>query len=209
MTLPTLWKPKQPDEFIGSARAVVAVLNAKIKRIKQMKDGNVHSLFYGPPGIGKSSTANYLGLLLAGHPMAMEVTSGQGLSVNDVRDWHRQSVCRPLYGDWHVRIVDEIDKANDAAMVELLLFLDKHYPCTAFFGTTNRELEQIPEREQTRMQLYKFKRADESDVAALLFKQWNIEHGHAVKIATANRGNVRGACFDAESHLDRLALQVA
>ncbi len=203
---PTKFRPQTPSEFIGSAAITAAELFLKAERLKQDEQGFFRACFYGPPGIGKSELALVIGNKLAGHTLAVEQINGQSLTVDKVREWNRSLCYRPLYGDWNVKVIDEIDKGSDAAQCELLTLLDKRLPRTAFIATTNLSLEQIPKRNISRMQLYKFKAVDTKELAQWLVMKWQVPPTDAQKIAEANAGDVRGACNDTESFFDRLAV---
>jgi replication-associated recombination protein RarA len=204
---PSEFRPQCPADFIGSAQSTARLLLAKADRLKPTPDSRLKLLFHGAPGTGKSELARLLAHELTGTALAIEHLNGQTMSVELVRDWHRNSGYRPMFSQWAVKWVDEIDRASEAAQSELLTYLDGLPPQTAFIATTNQTLRQLSARVQSRFLRFHFKPVSECEIADWLAKRFDIPADDACRIACDNRGNVRGALLDAETLLDSLAVE--
>lgn len=206
---PSEFKPKNPDDFIGIAKAIAQITMAKADRIRQSSSGNYRLLFHGAPGSGKSSLALALSGRLAGHSMAVEHLNGQSVDVQTVRDWRRNSCYRPLFGTRTVKVIDECDAMSMAAMNEYRTLSDTLPPCFDIILTTNRTLSALQPQLQSRTQQFLFKPCQPQELADWLAKRWDVPAAYALKIAVATQGDIRAALNEAETYLDRMALEVA
>jgi replication-associated recombination protein RarA len=211
MTRPTEFRPRQIEDFIGQAQVYCRQLRKKCDQLRPTK-GFFRGMFYGPPGCGKSELAVAIGIYLTespllpdGSPIAIQLWNGQDVTVDLIREWKRDGG-GTLYSPWTVRIIDEWDRMNEAAQASFLSLLDQRRRLSVYITTTNLPLREIPERDQTRMQLYKFDRVSEGELNQWLTVRWNIPAEEAARIAAANKGNVRGALHDAETYFDRVAV---
>lgn len=206
MTTPTTYEPKEARDFLGSAGIHATVIFRKIDRIISDEKAFVRYLYYGNPGLGKTSLAMAAALKLGGSPFAVEQRNGQSVGVDVVRDWRASSPYRSMHGSgWACKVIDEVDRMSEAAVFELHSLLDLKTPRSAFFLTTNKEPKELLASFQTRAQLCKFKPV-EPEAVTILLGRFDIPQPEALEIATANAGNVRGALFDAESWLDNNAV---
>lgn len=206
LTSPTDYKPTSPEQLIGHSRSFAHLLMTKARRIKESGKGNLKAILLGPPGVGKSETAMMVSRFLSGHELAIESLNGQSMSVERVRKWRDDANYHSLYGDRVVKVVDEIDCASEQAQAELLSFLDKLPKHADFIGTSNKSLEQFPERLQTRMTVYPFSSVTIEDIGQFIHVNWIQDRLVAFRIAEASRGCVRAALIDTEAQLDRMAL---
>jgi replication-associated recombination protein RarA len=213
---PGEYRPRTAEQFIGGARQRCIELTRKIDLLRK-NDGFFRGMFYGDPGVGKSELALALAFHATGHELAIEQYNGQDVTVEMVREWRRSAV-GSLFSRWTARIIDEWDRMNEAAQALFLTLLDLRLKRCIYIVTTNKPLQDIrtrepkdgiPERDQTRMQLYKFSRVGTQELADWLVNQWGAPPGRAVAIAEANHGNVRGALLDWERDLDRLEVAAA
>ena len=203
MKIPSNWKPATFANLIGPAAQVGRIVDAKIKRIKAEKPGAFKVMFYGPPGSGKTSLAQITAEALAGSELAIERISGLTVNVDLVKRWMNSVGCGGLFGDWQVKLVNEMDRIPSAAQDLLLEYLDVMPAGTGFIGTSNLQLDLLQERFQTRMQTWKILGASTEDIVALITKNWpEIPPATAGMIAVGSGGNVRAALLDTESQLD-------
>jgi replication-associated recombination protein RarA len=201
MTPPTQHKPTASSEFIGKASAIAAQLWRKIPKLKETKRP-FRWLFSGPAGTGKSRLAEVLAVELAGHPVSITHLNGQSLKVEVVRDWTRNSAYRPLWGDYTIRWVDEIDGASDEAMTELRTYLDSLPPYSGFIATTNVPISGLQKQLQTRCVCYPFDKPTPNEITSLLTIKFGVELTAAAQIAIGCDGCVRAALIDAEEWLE-------
>lgn len=198
---PESWHPQGPAEFLGDARRVVSKLGEKIDHQRsQGRLGSQRWLFLGPPGIGKTEAALALSRKLVSHPSMVEEVNGQSCTVDLVRRWRESQPYRPLFGD-AVKLIDELDLASPAAQNELLSYLDRLPSWLHVIATTNRELEALQPRLQTRFAQFPFSAVATPDIASLLGR-FGLGLETARAIAAGAAGNVRAALFDAQAVLD-------
>jgi len=197
--------PQTVDEFIGETQDHARIFTRKAKELNNGTKGRLVVLFHGVPGTGKSKLALMIARELVGPVPAarhnIEKLNGQSMSVDRIRQWEESMHYYPLYGKRIVKVVDELDKAGEAAQAELLTCLDQGPMWWDFIATTNVPLGAILKRVTSRMQQVKVEPVPTEAVKQFLMR-W-IPAEPAEELARANLGDVRGALNDAATFLDQ------
>ena len=179
-------------KLIGPAGRLVETIVPTLRTQKRVK-----MLLSGPPGVGKTATANAIGAALCGGAFAVESINGRKLTIHVVSDWQADFASSSLFGSgWKVKIVNEVDTCPKDAQDLLLSFLDEMPPNRGFIGTSNLELSSLTERFRTRLLCHEVKAPKAEEIAALLAESVPSEVAH--HIANLCGGNVRAAVLDAE-----------
>ena len=199
-TQPSNYVPTAPDDFIGGAKQIAAVLAKKAKALNK-EGGTAKLLLYGPPGCGKTRLAEMFANQLAGHSTMVESVNGRNVDIHLVRKWQESCRYANLFGGWSVKIINELDTCPPASQDLLLTYLDEMPSQTAFIGTSNLDLRQLVERFQTRMQQFRVKAPEHSEIEKLL-QLWKIPKARISEIVVGCGGNVRAALLDAQSIVD-------
>jgi replication-associated recombination protein RarA len=132
--------------LVGPAERVRTVLWLKIQRLISGDWSQKEAfLLWGPPGTAKTTIAGELALEWAGSPFTIETLNGQELSVDRIRSWQGMMPGRPLYGNFFIKFIDEIDQGSPAAFGMLRTFLNpQHMPkFIGIIATTNKSPESL------------------------------------------------------------------
>jgi len=199
---PMSWKPCGPADIVGPAGPVAKKLLAKVAKVKNNGRGPIKLLLYGSPGVGKTTIAEIVADELSGSQWATEEANGKLVTIETVKAWMRELAYGSLFGDWSVKIVNELDRCSRDAQDLLLTYLDKLPPGRAFIGTSNLDLGQLTERFQTRFQAIKLEAPASEEIRGFLMKRWDMPEQTAAMISVGCGGNVRAALADLESYLD-------
>ena len=200
---PMNWRPQTAEDLIGQAGLVARAQCRKAERLTAEAAATMKLLLYGPPGVGKTSVVELVALQLAGTPLAIEDYNGREVTVDVVRQWMTQLPYGSLFGDWSVKVVNELDRCSREAQDLLLTYLDRLPPGRAFLGTSNLQLDLLTERFQTRFQAIKLLPPTTEELAAFLASRWPVTAATATQIAVGSGGCVRAALADLESWLDQ------
>lgn len=200
---PMNWRPQTAEDLIGQAGLVARAQCRKAERLTAEAATTMKLLLYGPPGVGKTSVVELVALQLAGTPLAIEDYNGREVTVDVVRQWMTQLPYGSLFGDWSVKVVNELDRCSREAQDLLLTYLDRLPPGRAFLGTSNLQLDLLTERFQTRFQAIKLLPPTTEELAAFLVARWSVPTATATQIAVGSGGCVRAALADLESWLDQ------
>lgn len=198
---PSTFQPRDFTEFIGPAADIALILARKCVTLKTAHSP-VKLLLYGQPGTGKSHLANLMALTLSGSAFAVEEYNGKQITIETVKDWMLGIGYASLFGDYSVRIVNELDLMSRDAQNLLLSYLDKLPSHRAFIGTSNMQLDLLQERFQTRLQQFKIEAPSTEEITDWLCKRWKVPLQWAQRIAVGSGGNVRAALLDTQSYFD-------
>ncbi len=186
---------------MGQAGKVAEVLLRKAERLRTNPDQPLKLLITGAPGIGKTSLVNMIARTLVSHPVAIEDVNGKEVGLELAREWTRSLAYGSIFGNWSVKVVNELDRCSKDAQDMLLTYLDRMKPGHAFLGTTNLDLGSLTERFQTRFQSVRLQPPDNATLAAFLARRWGAPISTTRMIAEGASGNVRAAMADLEMWL--------
>lgn len=178
--------------LIGTAKTVAETIIAE-------PGDTLKLLFYGPPGVGKTAAADWIASQLAGK-WDIESINGRNCTIHVLRSWEADLHCSSMFGNWRVKIINEVDTLPRDAQDALLSILDELPLNRALLCTSNLDLEQLTERFRTRFNRFKFETAEASSITTLL-KARGLPESVALTIGETCCGNVRQACLDADSWL--------
>ncbi len=209
----------KPTHLIGDAARIHHTLSTKLTRINPREDV-FKQLVHGTPGSGKSTLiAMIAAQMLTGKVPAIkdlpairrcsewscvvESISGASVNVDIIRQWHGTRGMFSMFGDWRIRIIEELDAVPHVAQTAMLDYLDKLPPGTAILATSNADTDLFQDRFQSRFQAWKCNGPDASEILALITSLHpDMPPAIANQIATLSAGNVRQAMLECESWLD-------
>lgn len=122
--LPSAYRPKMPDDFIGPAKKVADLLNRLLATV--LPAGSpLKLLLLGRPGIGKTELANYFMARLNCDRWHTTVLNGTQVKIEAVEELAASLRYRELFGQYRLIRVEEVDKVPVVAQVRLLTLLDE------------------------------------------------------------------------------------
>jgi len=200
---PIEYKPKAAGEFIGEARAMAKLLAGVCKR--SMPKGTPVKLFIqGEPGIGKSALMDLVQEQLGGAQWNVSKFNGTKLRMEDVDRYEERLCFRELGGGFRILRLEEVDRAHHLVLTRLLTILDDLPPFNAILCTSNKKVEDLEPRFQSRFQVFQLRPPAAPEIDKLLQK-FPVRADDRKRIANFCCGNVRLALFDAQSAIDELA----
>jgi len=139
-----------------------------LKKLKNYtKENFTHLLFYGPPGIGKTTTAlNIVRKLIKDKENFLELNASDNRGINMLSDF-AQTFCKSRGSEGiKIIILDEADNITKKAQERLINFIE-NYPYIKFIFTCN-DVTQIIESLQSRCTLIKFTKPVLKDVEKII-----------------------------------------
>jgi hypothetical protein len=205
VTRPSLFTPTDPRQMIGSGGKIGQVLLRKARAMRGSRSGPLNVLFWGPPGVGKTTIAKLITDPLITHECYREIIAGGDVTAEVVRRWSEQLHYAPPADGFQVKLIDEVDKCSPAAQGLLLGFFDAlnhgRGGGRACVATTNVEPGESPF--WTRWQKMQVLPPTEAELAQFVQEiAPATDLAAAGRIAAGAKGNVRQALLDTESWLD-------
>lgn len=218
----TKYRPQKFSEISKPNEVVDALMNqSKLSKF-------VHAyLFIGPRGTGKTTTARILAkalnctnidehgdpcntcesctLIKTGNYMDLiEIDAASNRGIDDIRDLKEKIKLAPSHGNQKVYIIDEVHMLTTEAFNALLKTLEEP-PIHAKFILCTTEFHKVPETIKSRCQVYKFKRATNSQLISKL-KAITDSEGIDLKLDDLNKIAIAslGGFRDAETMLQQI-----
>ena len=204
-SLPSLYDPQTPYDFIGPAAHVCRVLLRGIKDATSAGNAPIKYLFNGEPGVGKSALAKFLIRSLGCDlKYSAQKYNGTQVKMEVLEDISRSLAYKDLFGAYRVVWIEEADAIPAVAQVRFLTLMDDLPNGAAVICTSNCKVDDFVKRFQTRFKILEVDAPQPHEIQALLGKFLSdkvaIQH-----IATFACGNVRQALLDAENALQAAA----
>lgn len=155
-------RPRNLDEFLGQSQLVG---EGRLLRRAIMADQLTNSIFYGPPGSGKTTLAHIISQTTKAHFERLNaVTSG----VSEVREVIRNAKDRlSMYGQPTYLLLDECHRWSKAQSDSILPSIEEGV--LRFIGsTTENPMVSMTPAIVSRCRLFRFERLQDSDVRAAL-----------------------------------------
>jgi putative ATPase len=208
VALTSRYQPTRIAEFAGLTRAKSVM--------RQLVESPFASawLFTGDSGTGKTTLALAVAAEMGAN--VIHIPSSE-CSVERVRKLRTDCAQTPMFGDWHVVIVDEADQMTQSAQVAFLSLLDATgFPDSTVFIFTSNDTKKLEPRFLGRCKTLAFDgQVDKETAARYLYRIWFTEAGTEAKPPAflaklgANAGNIRAALNDMELELMYLDSAVA
>jgi putative ATPase len=200
-------RPRTLDEFFGQSNIVG---EGKYLRTMMMGDNLPSLIFWGPPGVGKTTLAQIIAKMTKARFLPLSAVSG---GVKDVRDIIKDAEeRRKFYGERTILFVDEIHRFNKSQQDAFLPAVEKGI-VTLIGATTENPSFEVNSALLSRARVVVLERLGEEDIVKILRQaladkerglgKEKIEVSNETLTALANIGN-----GDARNALNTLEIAV-
>lgn len=148
------YRPKKISELVFTNKN----LENKVKEWVSKKTLDTHILFYGAPGLGKTSTINVL-INELGIDDVLIVNGSDKTGIDDTRRVIDYASIPPMHSNFKIVVFEEFERLSPQAQDSLKYALDKYDNWCKFIFTTNN-ISKVSEPILTRCQQFQFKELD-------------------------------------------------
>ena len=153
-------RPQTLDDYIGQAKAK-EMLNVYIRAARERGDALDHVLFYGPPGLGKTTLA---GIIANEMGVNIKITSGPAIE----KPGEMAAILNNLQ-EKDVLFVDEIHRFNKGQQDYLLPFVEDG-TLTLIGATTENPYFEVNGALLSRSRIFELKPLEKDDIKQLIYR---------------------------------------
>ena len=158
LNLTTILQPKELDEFVGQSH----LLSKDKPLYKLLKKGELfHSIFFGPPGCGKTTLAKICAKLSNSSFYYLDATSLKVEEIRKILQKHKNTLLKPLI------FIDEIHRLSKNQQEVLLLPMEKK-ECIIIGASTENPYYTLTSGIRSRVMLFEFKPLTNKELESLV-----------------------------------------
>ena len=158
LNLTTILQPKELDEFVGQSH----LLSKDKPLYKLLKKGELfHSIFFGPPGCGKTTLAKICAKLSNSSFYYLDATSLKVEEIRKILQKYKNTLLKPLI------FIDEIHRLSKNQQEVLLLPMEKK-ECIIIGASTENPYYTLTSGIRSRVMLFEFKPLTNKELKSLV-----------------------------------------
>ncbi len=158
LNLTNILQPKELDEFVGQSH----LLSKDKPLYKLLKRGELfHSIFFGPPGCGKTTLAKICAKLSNSSFYYLDATSLKVEEIRKILQKHKNTLLKPLI------FIDEIHRLSKNQQEVLLLPMEKK-ECIIIGASTENPYYTLTSGIRSRVMLFEFKPLTNKELESLV-----------------------------------------
>ncbi|KAF7685126.1 Replication factor C subunit 4 [Cucumispora dikerogammari] len=190
MMISEKYRPQSLDDVVGNKNAILSLKN--VLKYKHMP----HLLFFGPPGVGKTTSAKIIATEITNKENTLELNASDDRGIDVVRETIKQFT-QLKSTSMKIIILDECDSMTTPAQQALRRIMETHSENSRFILICNN-FKKVIEPIQSRCAIYEYKNVEDEVIKQRIEliiekEKLNINEKCIDLIAELSNGDVRQA----------------